>query len=128
MDLNLYNAISGKSEVIGFTYPIPFVFTVSENDYLAGHVRRFFVQKINDNIVIETSLSNYTDISNKLYLKQVIKWNLVGPERNVYKNGKLYECGIYESNKHSINEASKYMPGLSSYITNFTQHMRNIKS
>jgi hypothetical protein len=46
----------------------------------------------------------------------------------VYKNGKLYEYGIYEVNLLALNNASKIISNLKSFVTDYTQYGRFIKS
>jgi hypothetical protein len=110
--------------VQNYVYPKYYTFIVSDSDYENGFAYRYFAQKINDTSVIEVSDKNYNNIQKKLFNKVVVTWHLIGPERNVFVNGKLYEIGVYEKNLKEINTAAQTMPSLKNIITNYTQYSK----
>jgi hypothetical protein len=122
--IDKYDLINNTNEIRNLTYPINHIFVVTNIDYDNGYARRFFVQKSNENIVIEVDEQNYYKISKNIYIKVDINWYLIGVERNVYKNGNLYEIGIFEQNLKEVNEACKTMPLLKSIIKNYTQYFK----
>ena len=124
IDINKYNLIGDSIGVQNYVYPKFYTFVVNDVDYENGFAYRYFVQKINDNSVIEVSGKNYTDIQKNLFNKVVVTWYLIGPERNVYVNGKLYEQGVYEKNLKEINTAAQTMPSLKNFITNYTLYSK----
>jgi hypothetical protein len=125
IDIKKYNSIGTYSDVNNFIYPIPHVFVVSDDDYKNGFIDRFFVQKINGSDVIEVNSENYVNVTNSLYIKTSIPWNLTGSERNVYKSGKLYDLGVYEKNKVLVESAAKTLPEIKKVITNYTLGFRS---
>lgn len=121
---NIYDAIGTGLNVKEFVYPKYYSFVVSDSDYSNGYAYRYFVKKINETAVIEVSQNNYNEIANNLFSKLFIVWTLIGPERNLYVNGKLYEQGVYEKNLQEINNAAKVMPSIKKYVTNYTQYRK----
>lgn len=128
IDINKYNLLGNSIGVQHYVYPKHYTFTVSEYDYQNEFAYRYFVQKINENIIIEVSSKNYNSIPKNLFNKVVVTWHLIGPEKNIYVNGKLYEEGIYEKNFKEINIAAKTMPNLKNFITNYTLYNKPRKS
>lgn len=128
IDINKYNLIGNSVGVQSYVYPKFYTFTVSDIDYQNGFAYRYFVHKINDISIIEVSSKNYNNIQKNLFNKVVVTWHLIGPERNVYVNGKLYEQGIYEKNLKEINAAAQTMPLLKNFITDYTQYSKPRKS
>lgn len=124
IDVNKYNLIGNSVGVQNYVHPKFYTFVVSDYDYQNEFAYRYFVHKINDTSVIEISNKNYDQIQKNLFNKVVVKWHLIGPARNVYVNGKLYEQGIYEKNLQEINMAAKTMPFLKNFITNYTQYSK----
>lgn len=124
IDINKYNLIGESIGVQNYVYPKFYTFVVNDVDYENGFAYRYFVQKINDSSVIEVSGKNYTNIQKNLFNKVVVTWYLIGPERNVYVNGKLYEQGVYEKNLKEINTAAQTMPSLKNFITNYTLYSK----
>lgn len=128
INIDKYNLIGNSVGVQNYVYPKFYTFIVSDYDYQNEFAYRYFVHKINDTSIIEVSSKNYNNIQINLFNKVIVKWNLIGPARNVYVNGKLYEQGIYEKNLQEINEAAKTMPLLKKFITNYTQYSKPRKS
>jgi len=124
IDINKYNLIGNSVGVQHYVYPKFYTFVVTESNYKNEFAYRYFVHKINETSVIEVSNKNYDQIPKNLFNKVIVTWHLIGPERNVYVNGKLYEQGIYEKNLKEINEAAKTMPFLKNFITNYTQYSK----
>ncbi len=124
ININTYNLIGNSIGVQNYVYPKFYTFVVNNFDYENGFTYRYFVNKINDNLIIEVSEKNYDDIQKNLFNKVVVIWHLIGAERNVYVNGKLYEQGIYEKNFKEISIAAQTMPSLKNFITNYTQYSK----
>jgi len=124
IDINTYNLIGNSIGVQNYEYPKFYTFVVNDSDYKNGFAYRYFVHKINDTSIIEVSSKNYNNIQKNLFNKVIVTWHLIGPERNVYVNGKLYEQGIYEKNFKEISVAAQTMPSLKNFITNYTQYSK----
>jgi hypothetical protein len=124
INVNTYNLIGNLIGVKSYVYPKFYTFVVADIDYKNEVAYRYFVQKINDTSVIEVNSKNYNNIPTNLFNKQAVTWYLIGPERNVYVDGKLYEQGIYEKNLKEINAAAQSMPNLKNIITNYTQYSK----
>lgn len=124
INVNTYNLIGNLIGVKSYVYPKFYTFVVADSDYKNEVAYRYFVQKINDTSVIEVNSKNYNNIPTNLFNKQAVTWYLIGPERNVYVDGKLYEQGIYEKNLKEINAAAQSMPNLKNIITNYTQYSK----
>jgi hypothetical protein len=128
ININKYNSIGNVIGIQNFVYPSEFTFVVFESDYTNLYATRYFVQKINGGSVIEVSGNQYDKISKQLFIKVNLNWYLIGYEKNIYKDGKIYENGIYEKNKEQVNIASKILPDIKNKIKNYTQYARFIKN
>lgn len=124
INISTYDLLTGISDIKNYAYPKYYNFVINQSDYDNGYVYRYFVQKINDADVIEVSSENYNIISKNLFIKVIVTWALIGPERNVYVNGKLYEQGVYEKNLQELNVAAKTMPDIKKIVTNYTQYCK----
>jgi hypothetical protein len=124
ISINKYNLLGTSTGVQNYVYPKYYTFVVNDSDYKNGFAYRYFVNKINETSIIEISSKNYNNIQKNLFNKVVVTWHLIGPERNVYVNGKLYEQGIYEKNLKEINTAAQTMPSLKDFITNYTLYSK----
>ena len=50
-----------------------------------------------------------------------IKWKISGPDKNIIKNGFLYEKSIFNANKDMVMLKSNSFPGLSDKLVNYLQ-------
>lgn len=128
INITKYNSIGNTNGIQNFVYPNEYFFVVFESDYTNLYTTRYFAQKINGGPVFEVSGTQYEKIPKQLFIKVNLIWYLVGPEKNVYKNGKLYESGIYEKNRDQVNIAAKLLPEIKNKVINYTQHARFIKN
>lgn len=124
INVDKYDLIGSSIGVKSYVYPKFYTFSVNNDDYKNKFVYRYFVQKINDTSIIEVLNTNYNNIPKNLFIKVVITWHLIGPERDLYVNGKLYEKGVYEKNLQEINLAAQTMPLIKNFITNYTQYSK----
>lgn len=126
--IDKYNNLGVMSEINNYKYPASYVFIVSETDYTRGYAYRYFVQRINTGDITEISGIAYSTINGTLFQKAIVKWVLIGPERNVFINGSLYEQGVYEANSKEIAIHSRNMGDLKNKITSYTQYIRKYKN
>lgn len=76
------------------------------NDYTQGYIDRYFLKKVNENVIFEVSYIT-TNVNTNLYKKVQIKWKIAGPRSNIYKNGILDKNGVEESNRFEIDRVKK---------------------
>ena len=85
--------------------PIP-----TELDYDNGFIRRYFVQKTNDDngFIFEVSNQIYDNYINSPFWKTTdLKWRIKGSKIPIYKqDGTLEDTGVENSNKAAISLAS----------------------
>jgi hypothetical protein len=79
----------------------------SDQNYKDGFVERYFVKKINENIITETDRTGATSANSYLYKAVAVKWRISGPKSSVYKNGILDKNGVEDSNKFEIDRIIK---------------------
>ena len=94
-------------------------------DYKRGYVKRYFVQRANDNRapINEVSSIKFSQIATNAFFKQVkLRWRITGPLED-YKDaeGNLKK-GVYTSNKRSIEEQLKKMPSLKNRLVNLGEY------
>lgn len=104
-----------------FAPPSTYIPNPNIYDYNSGFIDRYFVSKINDKTIIETSPKNYNSINTKFFNKTVINWQIRGSEKNIYDNKILVQYGVGEYNKIQVSKAIKTLPGIQNVLTNYFQ-------
>ncbi len=92
-------------------------------DYESGYIRRYFVQKGNDQSspIYEVSLTEYERILTKpLYIGVNIKWRISGPISESLSDTVL-DKGVRESNRIAISLVRDKIPNLQFYLPNLLQ-------
>lgn len=99
--------------------------TPTENDYKRGYIKRYFAQKVNDmsSPIREVSDDIYINVSrNSFYVTTSLKWRISGPLTTITNvNGRIDDKGVSESNRISIQLASKKIKNLKLYLPNLLQ-------
>ncbi len=102
----------------------------TEKDYKRGYVKRYFVQKANDNRapITEVSATKFAQIVTNAFYKQVkLRWRIVGPLNDYEDDEGNLKKGVYTSNKRSIEEHLKIMPSLKNRLVHLEEfHQKNI--
>lgn len=80
--------------------------TPTSSDYAQGYIDRYFLKKINEDLVFEVSYIT-TNVNANLYKKVQLKWKIAGPKSNIYKNSILDKNGVEESNRFEIDRVKK---------------------
>ncbi len=94
------------------------------SDYTQGYIDRYFLKKINENLIFEIAYIS-TDVNINLYKKVQVKWKIAGPKGNVYKNNILDKNGVEESNRFEIERIKKEEGvDLSSALPNLLEYWR----
>jgi len=97
-----------------YFYPKPTI-----KDYQAGFIERYFVQKKNDrSLIYEVSLNDFRNvnkqnkqgINGQLYSELRLKWLLVGSADD-----------IFATNKRIVTANEQRMPGITRYLSDFTE-------
>ena len=100
--------------------PIP-----TELDYDNGFIRRYFVQKTNDDngFIFEVSNQIYDNYINSPFWKTTdLKWRIKGSKIPIYKqDGTLEDTGVENSNKAAIGLASAKLKNIGLYLPNLLQ-------
>lgn len=100
--------------------PIP-----TELDYDNGFIRRYFVQKTNDDngFIFEVSNQIYDNYINSPFWKTTdLKWRIKGSKIPIYKqDGTLEDAGVENSNKAAISLASTKLKNIGLYLPNLFQ-------
>lgn len=102
----------------------------TEKDYKRGYVKRYFVQKANDNRapITEVSATKFAQIVTNAFYKQVkLRWRIVGPLNDYEDEEGNLKKGVYTSNKRSIEEHLKIMPSLKNRLVHLEEfHQKKI--
>jgi hypothetical protein len=97
----------------------------NETDYDNGFIRRYFIQKINDEngFIFEISEEEYNSyLQNHFWKTLDLKWRIKGPKLPVYDDfGNLKDMGVESSNKSSISIGSSKMKNVDLYLPNILQ-------
>jgi hypothetical protein len=94
---------------------------LSSIDRERGFTIRYFIQDKNDNKIIETDRETYLEAQKELLNKRFIQvnWVIKGPAENSIIAGYPYE-GAASKNKKAITVVEKQMPGISTFITDYS--------
>lgn len=99
--------------------------SITEKDYAEGYINRYFLKKVNENVIFETSFFASRSINNSLYKRVELRWKISGPKNNVYKNRILDKTGVEESNRSEIDRVRKEEGvDLSSTLANLLEFWR----
>lgn len=102
--------------------PVPYLPSPTDYDYEVGFIDRYFVQKINDYTIIETSPRDYESVNSKFFNKATINWQIRGVQKNTYNGNILVEYGVGEYNKRQILKSVKKIPGIQNVLLNYFQY------
>ena len=94
-------------------------------DYKRGYIKRYFVQRANDNRapISEVSSTKFAQVATNAFYKQVkLRWRINGPLED-YKDAEgNVKKGVYTSNKRSIEEQLGKMPSLKNRLVNLGEY------
>ena len=106
--------------------PKTIVPTPNEFDYENGFIRRYFLQKINDEngFIFEVSYEVYDEyLQNSFWKTLDLKWRIKGPKFPIYDDyGNLKDVGVEISNKSAISNSSSKMKNIGLYLPNLFQY------
>jgi hypothetical protein len=96
----------------------------TEADIKRGYIRRFFVQKVNDQNapIIEVHNTNFIKISQSgIYNTASMKWRITGPIESLFDNDIVIDVGVKYSNTKSIQINKGKIKKLEMYLPNLIQ-------
>lgn len=93
----------------------------TQSEIEKGVTKRNFIQDRNNNKIIETDPDTYTQAKETLVnsIFAEVDWVIKGPAENQIINGYPYE-GAESKNKKTIQALEKTMPGISTFITDYS--------
>ena len=95
---------------------------ITKKDYEKGSIRRAFAKKINENKIIEISISQAANINSDLYQVAFVNWTIRGVRENRKING-ILEYGVSNLNKLEIDRVTKEEGlNLSPILTNLLEY------
>lgn len=101
----------------------------TSQEYDIGIFTRYILKPIlssKPNNFIEVKVNKFLNVLQNPLLASLYKpvgfvWKLTGPLYDEYQDNIRIEAGIIDTNKRSLEEAEKIIPGISSYIIDLTQ-------
>lgn len=113
------------NELSSISVPIKSGRPPNSNDYADGYVTRFFLKKINEDIIHEVSEEYINQTKNPLYAEVSIKWTICGARNNVFKNNVIDQTGVIEKNRFEIERVRKETGvDLSKRLNNLLEYWR----
>jgi hypothetical protein len=99
-----------------------FKFKPKKGDSRRGITQRFFIQPKTTQKISEVDLDTYTQAQNQLinYNFAQVDWIIKGPAEDQNFNGYLYE-GAASKNQKAIQALESQMPGISTFVTNYSE-------
>jgi hypothetical protein len=113
INIYTYNRLNKNLDLFNIPEIISYIPTPQSNDYERGFIKRYFIQKSNDenSYVYEVSADTYSDFNaNPFYKAQYLKWRLSGTSEEVS-----------QSNYKAVKLASHKIKGLLLYLPNYLQ-------
>lgn len=109
--------------------PYSYIPQPSLKDYQRGKIKRFFIGKRNDPSIIwevkEKDYLRYLDnLGNELYYGTSLQWTIVGITNGDIETSPIRTLTVEDLNQKEIVSASKIIPGLRNYLSNFLQFYR----
>lgn len=99
-----------------FYYPKP-----TEEDYIQGTFRRYFLQDIRNGEIKEITSETYKSIADKGYYRRTkLEWNLLGPSEDETVNGYIYP-GAVARNRDVVAQAEEMIPGMREFLSDLKQ-------
>jgi hypothetical protein len=115
-DLTLKNRLGLDN--FNFMIPATYFPTPNKNNYDDGSFVRYFINKRNQNQIIETNARDYSATNDWFFIKGELTWQLTGVRNNQYNGNMLVEPGVEEYNIIQINNLRKTMSGIENILTN----------
>jgi hypothetical protein len=107
--------LKGKSAEF-FYYPKP-----TEDDYIQGTFRRYFLQDVRNGEIKEINSETYKSIADKGYYRRTkLEWNLLGPSEDEKVNGYIYP-GAIARNRDVVIQAEEVIPGMTEFLSDLKQ-------
>lgn len=119
-----YNSIKKTPSIVrqGITPSVP---TPKDLDYKRGYIKRYFVQRANDNRapISEVSSTKFAQAATNAFYKQIkLRWRINGPLEDYEDADGNLKKGVHTSNKRSIEEQLKKMPSLKNRLVNLGEY------
>lgn len=98
----------------------------TKDDYAQTYYSRFILEyRLSTKpVYVEVDFTTYKNVmgskDKKFYRGVEVLWKLTGPLNDIKQGNLLVEAGVIDSNKRSIAEAEKQLPGVSNYLNNLT--------
>lgn len=122
----MYKDLLREPELFNLELPSTIVPIPTQEDYILGYIRRYFIKKINDvnGHIYEVSSDVYGEyIENPFWTTENVKWRISGPIEPIYKdNGEIEDRGVRNSNKGAIGRASAKLKNIGLYLPNILQY------
>ena len=98
---------------------------ITTDDITKGFITRYFIKKINSNIITEINEDQKNDFESKkidpnLFIICNIKWVITGPINDV-KTGNIVRKSVASQNKKAVVSGNLIMPGLLSRLKNYIE-------
>tara|TARA_B100001996_G_C18547259_1_gene549388 strand:- start:76 stop:780 length:705 start_codon:yes stop_codon:yes gene_type:complete len=103
----------------------PYAPKLKDLDYKRGYIKRYFVQRANDNRapISEVSKIKFSQVAANPFYKQIkLKWRITGEIKDVEDISGNIKKGVHTSNKRSIEEHLGKMPSLKNRLVNLAEY------
>ena len=113
INIYTYNRLNKNLDLFNIPELVSYIPTPQSNDYDRGYIKRYFIQKENDenSYIYEVSSDTYTQFNTTPFYKtQYLKWRLSGIQEEVS-----------DSNYKAVKLASQKMKALMMYLPNYLQ-------
>ncbi len=124
--VKLYKKLNSNIVIGTQTITALFSFKPTLQDYSTGYITRYFLKKVNEDVIYEVDdihyfdhLSNVIDVH--LYNGTAVTWYITGDTTDTI-NGTTTIPGVITKNRQAIKDAEKDVPGISKLITNLLEY------
>jgi hypothetical protein len=107
------------------TQPVQVPCSINSTNIAQGYVTRYFISKLNDDVVIEVNAEQYQkwhqgNFDRVLFGAAQIDWAITGPLQDKIENG-ITIPGVATRNKKSIAAATSNIPAIQKHLSNLTE-------
>jgi len=97
------------------------VVSPSTSERLKGVFKRYLIQKLSSQSIIQVNKERYDSFSNTPGIKRVtVDWIIKGPAQDVVKGPYRY-VGAANKNKETVSKLEKFIPGITNFFKDYSE-------
>ena len=109
-----------------YSIPRPYTPSPTNSDYQRGFFTRYFMRRVNGDVINEISRETYNDLSqgekynSALYITISLPWLISGQLETTTSNG-IITRGVRQVNMETVQQTNLIFIGIDQYLTDYTE-------